>query len=146
MVLPDLSDGLADALTRSLTRRMAEVKAAAERLQGFAFAPDEPVPELIDEGNEQATLRDMILRALSRAVDPVNFSLMEELADSDRTVARLAEALVLPRSAVSERVNDLLQVGLVHRTHTGDGVVLSEGGRAIVELVSVVVDQGRGTS
>lgn len=143
-MLADVTGGAAGELAQALTRRMAEMKAAAERLQGFAFAPGEESPDLLDdEGDGSGTLRDMALRALARSADPINFALIEHLSESDATVGELARSLGLPRAAVSERVNDLLQVGLVARTHRGDGATLGPAGREIVELVTAVVEQGR---
>lgn len=140
----DSSDALESALAEALVRRAEDMNAAAVRLQGFAFAPGEESPDLVEgEGLEGPSLRDLALRALGRAVDPVNFALLERLAESESSVGELMGSLALPRSAVSERVNDLLQVGLVGRTHKGDGATLTPAGRAVVDLVAGVVERGQ---
>lgn len=146
-MLADRADDLADLLAGSLSHRLAELKAVSERLERFAFEPGEDAPEFLDEeAGSDAALRDLLLRALGRAVDPLNFALIEQLAGSDASVGALARHSGLPRGAVSERINDLLQVGLVGRTHRGDEVALTPSGRAIADLVASVVDKGRGSS
>jgi DNA-binding MarR family transcriptional regulator len=143
-VLAETANEIAELLAQGLTRRLAELKAASERLESFAFDPGDEAPDLLDEeGDSEAALRDLVLRALARAADPLNFVLIERLAAGDATVGDLAHHAGIPRAATSERINDLLQVGLVGRTHRGDGVGLTPPGRAIFDLVAAVVERGR---
>lgn len=131
-------------LARGLAQRLVDLKAASERLDRFAFDTAEEAPQRPDgDGDDDAALRDLVLRALARAVDPVNFDLIARLSIADTSVGDLALYLQLPRTAVSERINDLLQVGLVGRTHRGDSVGLTSSGRAVFDLVASIVERGQ---
>jgi predicted transcriptional regulator len=126
-----------DAIGRGLRRRLAELAAADERLRSFVFETGTPAPSPADDPVE--ALRDLALRALARAADPVNHALLRRLAGGDATVGELADLVGRPRVAVLERVNDLLQVGLVGRSLQTDAVGVTEAGQALVDLVEAVV-------
>ena len=94
-----------------------------------------------------AAAREMLLRAMRRAGDPLSYSLLRRLsslAGSDEleglSLDRLMEATGLGRVAVSERVYDLVQVGLLSRELTSDQVRLTPLGAAAVKLVEGVVE------
>lgn len=83
--------------------------------------------------------REVLLRALARAGDPVNYRILRRL---DRLAAvelpELMAATGLGRVAVSERVHDLVQTGLASREMVGDqirGTALGEGLVALIEGV-----------
>jgi hypothetical protein len=140
-VTADVRADLAGAFRDALTRRLADLRAAAHRLEGFAFTPDDagpPVPE--PPGTDDATLRDLMLRALARGSDPLNYRLLHRLADGDASIEDLAEQLALPRLAVWERVNDLQQTGLVGRDERGRAGLTAAGG-ALVNLVEALVGE-----
>lgn len=80
-------------------------------------------------------MRDLVLKALSRSADPLNYLMLLHLNGGDASIAALATLTGLTRIATSERVSDLVQVGLVGRSHRGDAVGLSPAGTALVELI-----------
>lgn len=132
-VQPDL-----EALASAFRKRLADVRAAADKLRAFSFEPGEPMPETGPDDDADA-LRDLVLRALARASDPVNYALIRHLYRGDSGTKELAEAASLPATAVKERVSDLVQVGLVARSQRGDGAGLTLGGRVLVELIEEIV-------
>ncbi|MDH3253857.1 MAG: hypothetical protein OEM62_02615 [Acidobacteriota bacterium] len=90
--------------------------------------------------------REMLLRALKVASDPVNFRLLSALDPIEPVdVPTLMSRSNLGRVAVSERVNDLVQTGLAVRELVNDqvrGTELSAGFAAWVEAIA----SGAGTA
>jgi hypothetical protein len=119
-------------LGKALGARLAEVEAALERYGAFAFSPGQEAPP--GSGDRIEAARDLVLRALRAATDPVNAALLRRLATGDATLAVLGEAVALPRLAVWERVNELLAVGLVGRSLEADAAGLTAAGVAMVAL------------
>ncbi|HKZ83661.1 MAG TPA: hypothetical protein VJ793_08395 [Anaerolineae bacterium] len=91
------------------------------------------------EGALAEAAREMTLRAFRIAADPANFVILAFL--STRTAAPIAElekASGLGRLALSERVNDLVQVGLAGRNIDTDQVQGTAAGAALVGLIEGV--------
>ena len=133
---PGVDHPASKALRDALTRRLVDARAAAKRMEGFAFEPGQDAPGLLDEEESQTdSMRDLVLKALNRTSDPLNFSMLRHLNGGDASIAALAKLTGLTRIATSERVSDLVQVGLVGRSHQGDAVGLSPAGTALVELI-----------
>jgi hypothetical protein len=84
--------------------------------------------------------REMLLRALRCAGDPVNYRILEGLhLGIALQEAGLMSDTDLDRVALSERLNDLSQVGLLSRDMVGDQVCatsLGNGVRALIERVA----------
>jgi hypothetical protein len=85
--------------------------------------------------------RGMLLRVLRCAGDPVNYGILEHLDGQDAVnAADLMPKTGLDRVAVSERLNDLAQVGLVTQDVVDGqvrGTSLAAGVRALVEQIAV---------
>ena len=83
----------------------------------------------------------MLLRVLRCAGDPVNYRILERLDVVNAVnTADLTRDTDLDRVALSERLNDLAQVGLVSRNTVDDqvrGTSLAVGVRAVVERMAV---------
>lgn len=123
-------------VAKGLAARVADVEATIDRYASFAFRPDEPSPSSSPrDGDALAVARDLVRRALAAVVDPINDQLLRRLAESDATLEELAEVVALPRPAVWERVNDLVQVGVARHALDGDRAGLTGAGHALVELV-----------
>lgn len=123
-------------LGRALAPRLAEIAAALDRYAAFAFSPGGGgAPSALEPGEGGEAGRELVLRALRAASDPLNDRILRRLAEGDATLPGLTELVALPRLAVWERVNDLVQVGLVGRSLEGDRAGLTEAGAALVELV-----------
>jgi hypothetical protein len=113
---------------------------ALERLDAFAFdaAGDRggsAEPDAAADGWPE-TAREMVLRALRAASDPVNDRIMRLLDGGAVGIRELAGELGLPRPAVWERAGDLVQVGLAERSLEGDRVALTAAGRGMLDLVA----------
>lgn len=129
----DVDPGL---LGKSVAQRLAEIRAAVDRYGAFAFSPgDEPRPAALRPGEEEVVARELLLRALRTLADPVNFSIARRLVQGDAGLEELGRISALPRLAVWERVNDLVQAGLATRSLEGDRAAVTAAGRALVELV-----------
>lgn len=95
---------------------------------------------LEDESEREQAVREFTLRAFRRGSDPINHWILRK-ADREHSVpvAELGDELGLAKSTVSERVNDLVQVGLLERDLEGDTVqptVLTVGFLGMVDDVS----------
>ncbi len=119
-------------LGKALGARLADVEAALDRYGAFAFSPGQAAPPAAGDGIQAA--RDLVLRALRAAADPVNAALLRRLADGDASLVSLGEVVALPRQAVWERVNELLAVSLVGRSLEADSAGLTPAGVAMVTL------------
>lgn len=117
---------------KGLAARLADVEATVERFSSFAFRAVDPPPSAIDAG---AAARDFVLRAFAAMADPINDRLLQRLAQHDATLDDLGAVSGLPRLAVWERVNDLVQVGIVAHVLDGDRAGLTGAGQALVELI-----------
>lgn len=95
---------------------------------------------LEDETEREQALREFTLRTIRRGSDPINHWILRE-ADRQRSIAvdELEAELGLSKSSVSERVNDLVQVGLLERNVDSDAVqptVLTSGFLGIVDEIT----------
>ena len=92
------------------------------------------------DGRLQAHAREMLLRALKVASDPVNFAIISSLDTLEPVeLPGLMQLTGLERVAVSERVNDLVQTGLAVREMSHDqvrGTDLSQGLVAWIEEIA----------
>ena len=83
----------------------------------------------------------MLLRVLRAAGDPVNYQILQRLdAVNAVSAADLTPETGLDRVALSERLNDLSQVGLISRDIIDDqvcGTSLALGVRTLVERIAV---------
>ncbi|WP_249012111.1 hypothetical protein [Conexibacter sp. DBS9H8] len=134
MVTPCVSP----ALARALAARLRDATAAGEQLASFAFSEGAPAPgpELI-AGEERAVAHDFLLRVLHGVSEPLAWELLAQaVAGAERTgLDALTAAVGLPRLAVTERVNALIQLGLLTRDLEHDAVAVTPAGEAIFELV-----------
>lgn len=123
-------------LGRALAPRLAEIAAALDRYAAFAFSPGGgEAPPALEPGEGAEAGRELVLRALRAASDPLNDRILRRLGEGDAALLLLAEVVALPRLAVWERVNDLVQTGLVARSLEGDRAGLTEAGATLLELV-----------
>ena len=105
-----------------LWSRFRDIAMALRRLQNFNFAADGVEGRFTDrwlEGlvKDDAALasvgRELVLRAFRAGADTINFEILTHLRDEEAVaLSHLAQVTGLPPFTVSERVNDLVQVGL----------------------------------
>ena len=124
---------------KALGVRLDEIEATIERLRSFAFEPDTTSSSSEDdEGAVLDTTRELVLRALRVMSDPLGYRLLRRLLDGDADLEELGKLLELPHAAVWERVNDLVQAGLVGHSLEADQAGLTAAGQALVGLVEVI--------
>lgn len=93
------------------------------------------------ENDLKAAAADITLRALRTAAEPGNFAILSFLAEcSTAPMSDLEQAARSGRLALNERVNDLVQIGLVARNIDTDHVQLTAGGAALVNLIQSIGD------
>ena len=125
-------------LARALAARLRDATAAGEQLASFAFTEGTPAPgPELREGEELAAAHDFLLRVLQGVSDPLSWQVLNAVVpeDSGTPLDALAERLELPRLALTERVNALIQLGLMARDLEHDTVTASPAGAALFELV-----------
>ena len=128
-------------LARGLAARLRDALQAADRLASFSFngeSGDAPAPQLVD-GEELATSHDFVLRVFRGACERGNAQILGTVVnagDQGAGVDRLAADLGLTRMATLERVNDLIQLGLVARDLPQDVVRATPAGEGLLELLS----------
>ena len=124
---------------KALGARLEELEATIERFRAFAFEPDAASTRpAVVEGESLENARELVLRAFRMMGDPLHYRALLHLGASDSSLDALAAVLDLPRLAVWERVNDLVQAGLVVRSLEADQAGLSAAGQALVELVEAI--------
>lgn len=84
---------------------------------------------------------ELTLRALRTGADPANFRILRALAaDDSHALGRLIETTGLGRLVLSERLNDLVQVGLATRLIDTDHAQITPAGASLLRLVEALVD------
>lgn len=142
-----LTPCVSPALGRALAARLRDAIAAGEQLGSFAFGEGSPAPgPELREGEELAAAHDFLLRVLRGISDPLDWRILAAVVsgtgDSESetgaggvSLDALADRLELPRLTVTERVNGLIQLGLMARDLEHDSVTPSPAGIALFELV-----------
>lgn len=128
-------------VAKGLADRLADLAVTRDRYASFAFTPGRDAPEAAAPDDRAAAARDLLLRALATLADPVNDRIVQRLLDGDATLGELVAITGLPHLAVWERVNGLVQVGLVRRALDGDRAGLTGAGGALAELVADVTSR-----
>ena len=132
-----MPQGLTD-LSSALALRLRDLARMIDRLDRLEAGTGEWLSSLGDGAVKEAAT-DMTLRALRAAADPANFALLAFLAaHASAPMAELEGATGLGRLSLSERVNDLVQVGLAGRNIDTDHVQITAGGAALVGLIESI--------
>ena len=131
---------LTEALATGLWRRLRDVILVAERIEDFAFGPGEEGRKALVAADADAMARDLVLRAFRLASDGINWQILTASAQGDAgaTFEDLAVACSLPRLAIAERANELLQAGLCVRALDADRLLATQAGDAVIALVREV--------
>ena len=93
-----------------------------------------------NELDESATF--LTLRVLHTTSDPLNMTILQLLVAADSlSIPSLMSEAGVGRLVLSERLNDLVQVGLVTRLIDTDHVQITAAGAGIVVLVNQIANQ-----
>ena len=132
-----MPQGLAD-LSTALAARLRDLARMLDRLDRLESGTGAWLAGQ-DEGALAQAAAEMTLRALRAAADPANFRILKTLsAQAAAPVAELEAACNLGRLALSERLNDLVQVGLAGRNIDTDQAQISAAGAALVGLIDSI--------
>ncbi|MBM4425181.1 MAG: hypothetical protein FJ030_17685 [Chloroflexi bacterium] len=125
-------------LSSALALRLRDLARLADRLDRLESGTGEWLSAQ-SEADWRAASTDIVLRALRTAADPANFAILTFLsAHSSAPMAELEQAVGLGRLALSERVNDLIQVGLAARHIDTDHAQGTAAGAALVNLINSI--------
>lgn len=131
--VPQIASGLSDRL-RSLTM-------ALDRLDRLESGSGTWLSEFNEDELPQAST-ELTLRMLRTAADTTNFKALEALAEADTlSMNQLIEATGVRRLALSERLNDLVQVGLVSRNIDTDHAQCTLAGANVVQLAKRIASE-----
>ena len=127
-----------DDLSSALALRLRDIARMLDRLDRLESGTGEWLTAQDDAALKEAA-REMTLRALRVAADPINFAILNHLAThSSVPLADLETTTRLGRLALSERVSDLVQVGLAGRNIDTDHVQATPAGAALVTWINGV--------
>jgi hypothetical protein len=125
-------------LARALAARLRDATAAGEQLASFAFTEGAPSPgPELRPGEELAAAHDFLLRVLHGVSEPRSWQVLSAVVSGSERPALddLAVTLGMPRLTVTERVNGLIQLGLLVRDLEHDAVAATPAGEALFELI-----------
>jgi predicted transcriptional regulator len=88
------------------------------------------------------TASEMTLRALQAATEALNYKILQALASQPAlSMKELTAAVNQERLILSERLNDLIQVGLSNRLIDTDQVQITAAGASLVLLIQEIAEQ-----
>jgi len=126
-----------------VSARLRNLATALDRLDRLESGSGEWLPRFEDSELAGAAT-EMTLRALRTACDPTNFALLDTLAGADSlSLDQLISASGLLRLPLSERLNDLVQVGLAGRNIDTDHAQITLAGTSTVELIHQIAKEVR---
>ncbi len=130
-LIEDIAAGVAD--------RLRLLALSIDRLDRLESGSGEWLGGFVETELPEASV-ELALRALRTAADPLNFALLQALAaDESRYMGQLVESVGLGRLALTERLNDLIQVGLASRNIDTDHAQITAAGMGMVELIKALV-------
>jgi len=90
----------------------------------------------------RAIADDMVLRAFRTGLEPVNFTILLRLQEYPAvSFSELMQATQLNRFSLTERVNDLIQVGLAGKEVQADRVLGTRAAEILVKFIQQVQDR-----
>ncbi len=133
---PDLT-----AVSSALALRLRHVARLLDRLDRLESGSGAWLSGLESEALGAAA-SEITLRALRTAADPTTYQLLAYLTrHTSLPVADLEAATGLDRLTLSERVNDLVQVGLAGRNIDTNHVQITEAGAALAGLIESIAGE-----
>jgi DNA-binding HxlR family transcriptional regulator len=134
-----LNDDLIGPVAAGLAGRLRVLVVALDRLDRLESGSgtwrnsfnDEELPEAATE---------ISLRALRTVADPATFVVLKTLASGDSfALKHLIETTGVGRLTLSERLNDLVQVGLASRLIDTDHAQVTAAGAGLARLVAALI-------
>jgi hypothetical protein len=140
-----MSDDFVDLVASGLAGRLRSLVIAIDRLDRLESGSGDWLTGFVDsELGDAATA--LTLRALQSSADPKNYVILQALvADNSLPMDRLIATTGVGRLELTERLNDLVQVGLAMRLIDTDHAQITVAGATIVrltrEIVSAVINR-----
>lgn len=133
-----LTDDLIKTVATGLAGRLRSLIMALDRLDRLESGSGTWLAKFeAEELPEAAT--ELTLRALRTSADSTNFLILQSLATEDsRSLTQLIDIIGLGRLSLSERLNDLVQVGLAIRLIDTDHAQVTATGVSLVSLVKAI--------
>jgi len=152
--MSEISAAIAEDLWQRF-RLLAMVLDRADRFVGMSAAGVPTENQSGEQGSERwlqslaenhdevrAIAGDLVLRALRVALEPTNFAILLKLREQPAvSLPDLVQATQLNRLSLSERVNDLIQVGLAVKDVQTGQVQGTKAAEALVDFVQQVRDK-----
>ncbi|MEW5958154.1 MAG: hypothetical protein AB1801_10545 [Chloroflexota bacterium] len=139
MNLSTLTDDLIPTIAGGLAGRLRSLVMALDRLDRLESGSGAWLAQFKTEELPEAAT-ELTLRALRAGADPANFAILKALAAADScSLVQLIDTTGLGRLSLSERLNDLVQVGLAVRLIETDQAQLTAAGASLVRLVEALV-------
>ena len=136
-----MSDKFIVQIAGGLAGRLRSVVIALDRLDRLESGSGEWL-----SGFEEAELAEsamaLALRVLHTSADPANYAILVALAaDGSLAIDQLMEATGIGRLVLSERLNDLVQVGLATRLIDTDHAQITVAGDGMVRMINQIVTE-----
>jgi DNA-binding HxlR family transcriptional regulator len=136
-----MSDILIAQVAGGLVGRLRSVAIALDRLDRLESGTGEWL-----SGFEEAELAEsataLALRVLRTSADSANYAILVALAaDNSLAIDQLMEATGFGRLVLSERLNDLVQVGLATRLIDTDHAQITVAGDSMVRIINQMVTE-----
>lgn len=137
-------DEIVTPVAGGLTGRLRSLVIALDRLDRLESGSGEWLSGFAEvELAEAATA--LTLRAFQTSTDPENFVILTALAaDDSQAIGQLIETTGIGRLVLSERLNDLVQVGLATRLIDTDHAQITAAGASLVHLVRQIATEVTG--
>lgn len=129
------------ALAQTMARRLRDIARMLDRLDRLEVGSGSWLSEQ-DEENLATSALGMTLRTFRVAADSHNFQILKHLAERDTSpVSKVQDMIQLDRMTLSERLNDMVQVGLIVREIDTDHVQISSAGKAMVTIIAQIQEK-----
>ena len=129
-----MSDDLSN-LAGGLAGRLHSLAMAIDRLDRLESGSGEWQAAFVD-GELDTAASELALRGLRTAADTTNYSILRNLAAADSaSLGQLMQSTGLGRLVLSERLNDLVQVGLATRLIDTDHAQITSAGAGVVNMI-----------
>jgi DNA-binding HxlR family transcriptional regulator len=128
-------------IAAGLAGRLRSLVLVLDRLDRLESGSGEWLAEFAKDELPEAALT-MTLKALQTSADSANFKILKALESNEsQKMADLMEMTGNGRLQLSERLNDLVQVGLASRLIDTDHAQITAAGAAMVELIEEIVNK-----
>lgn len=121
-----------------LAGRMRSLAIALDRLDRLESGSGEWLSGFAEAELAEAA-KALTLRALRTSADSANYAILAALADDSRAIDQLIETTGIGRLVLTERLNDLVQVGLATRMIDTDHAQITAAGASLVRLVDQII-------